>query len=69
VSPEWPEGYWPPADTTTDAAGWKRAIAAIKADLKRMDRLLADPGIDIFAPVPFANNKSVVRCAFLALGP
>jgi DinB superfamily len=68
VSPEWPEGYWPPADATTDAAGWKRTIAAIKADLKRMDRLLADPGIDIFAPVPFANNKSVVRCAFLALG-
>jgi hypothetical protein len=52
----------------TDAAGWKRTIAAIKADLKRMDRLLAHPGIDIFAPAPFANNKSVVRCAFLALG-
>ena len=67
VSPEWPEGYWPPADATIDATGWKRTIAAIKADLKRMDRLLADPGIDIFAPVPFANNKSVVRCAFLAL--
>lgn len=65
VSPGWPEGYWPAA--TTDAAGWKRTIAAIKADLRRMDRLLADPAVDIFAPVPFADNKSVLRCAFLVL--
>ena len=67
VSPQWPEGYWPVPDATTDAAGWKRTIAAIKTDLRRMDRLLAEPGVDIFAPVAFANNKSVVRCAFLAL--
>lgn len=67
VSPEWPEGYWPAPDATVDAAGWRRTIAAIKTDLGRMDRLLADPGVDIFAPVPFANNKSVVRCAFLVL--
>jgi DinB superfamily len=67
ISPEWPEGYWPAPDATTDAAGWKRTIAAIKADLRRMDRLLADPKVDIFAPVPFANNKSILRCAFLAL--
>ena len=67
ASPGWPEGYWPAPDATTDAAGWKRTIAAIKTDLKRMDRTLADPRVDIFAPVPFANDKSVVRCAFLVL--
>ena len=67
ISPAWPEGYWPALDATTDAAGFKRTIAAIKADLKRMDRLLADPGVDVFAPVPFAANKSVTRCAFLVL--
>ena len=67
VSPGWPEGYWPAPDATTDAAGWKRTIAAIKSEIKKMDRLLADPRTDIFAPVAFANGKSVVRCAFLAL--
>ena len=67
VSPAWPEGYWPRPDATTDAGGWKRTIAAIKKDLARMDTMLADPKVDIFAPVPFANNKSVMRCAFLAL--
>jgi DinB superfamily len=67
VSPGWPEGYWPAPDATTDAAGWKRTIAAIKADLGRMERRLADPDVDVFAPVPFANGKSIVRCAFLAV--
>ena len=67
VSPGWPEGYWPAPHATTDAAGWKRTIAAIKKDLSRLDKLLADPGIDVFAPVPFANNKSVMRCAFLVI--
>ena len=67
VSPEWPEGYWPASDAMTDAAGWKRTITAIKKDLERMDQLLSDPSVDIFAPVAFANNKSIVRCAFLAL--
>src|SRR5919106_1161419 len=42
VSPEWPNGYWPTPDATTDAAGWKRTIASIKTDLRALDRLLAD---------------------------
>jgi hypothetical protein len=67
VSPAWPEGYWPDPPATTDAAGWKKTIAAIKKDLKRLDALLADPRVDIFAPVAFANNKSVLRCTFLVL--
>ena len=67
VSPSWPDGYWPAPDATTDAAGWKRTITAIRKDLEAMDRLLAAPKTDLFAPVPFAGNKSVLRCAFLVL--
>ena len=67
VSPGWPHGYWPAPDATTDPAGWKRTIAAIEKDLARMEKLLADPEVDMFAPVPFANDKSLMRCAFLAV--
>ena len=67
VSPAWPDGYWPAPDATTDTAGWKRTITAIEKDLVRMDRMLKDPKVDIFAPVPFANNKSVLRCTFLVV--
>jgi hypothetical protein len=67
VSPRWPEDYWPAPDATTDAAGWKKTIVSIKKDLRRLDELLADPKVDIFAPVAFANGKSVLRCTFLVL--
>ena len=67
VSPAWPEGYWPAPDATTDVAGWKDTIASIQRDLGAIERLLADPKVDIFAPVSFANNKSVLRCVFLAI--
>jgi hypothetical protein len=67
TSPGWPDGYWPAPGATTDAAGWKRTINAIETDLERMGRLLSDASVDVFAPVPFANNKSVLRCAFLVL--
>ena len=42
-------------------ASWCRFCRELERDV------LADPRVDIFAPVPFANAKSVVRCAFLAL--
>ena len=67
VSPGFPHGYWPAPDATTDAAGWKRTIAAIRKDQERMERLLGDPDVDVFAPVPFADNKSLMRCAFLVI--
>jgi hypothetical protein len=67
TSPEWPKGYWPAPDVATDPAGWERTITAIRKDLGRMQRLLRDPDVDIFAPVPFADGKSVFRCVFVAL--
>jgi hypothetical protein len=67
ASPDWPEGYWPARDATTDAAGWERTLTAIRKDLRRTNRLLRDPRVDIFAPVPFASGKSVFRCVFVAL--
>jgi hypothetical protein len=67
VSPDWPAGYWPAPNATTDAAGWKKTVAEIKKGVRKMDRMLADPKADIFAPVPFANDKSIARCAYLAI--
>jgi hypothetical protein len=67
VSPSWPDGYWPAAGANTDAAGWTQTIAAIRRDLDALKAMLADPTVDVFAPVPFADDKSVVRCVFVAI--
>ena len=68
VSPEFPEGYWPSADAPPDSAAWHKSIAAFQADLKAMQRLVADPGTDLLARVehPEAREKhTLLREALL----
>src|SRR5258705_13914770 len=50
VSPTWPEGYWPAPVAPTAVAGGKRTIAPIKADLTRLEGMLADPSVDVLPP-------------------
>jgi hypothetical protein len=66
VSPPWPEGYWPPAVAPPDAAAWDRSVAAFLADLEAMERLVADPGADLFAPFAHGKGQTLLREAMLA---
>jgi hypothetical protein len=65
VSPEFPAGYWPAGDAPPDAAAWDRSIAAFKADLRAMMDLVADPAIDLFAPIPHGQGQTILREALL----
>jgi hypothetical protein len=67
TSPNWPEGYWPKPEEKTDKKGWQETIAAIHADWDKIVAVVSDPKTDIFAAVPFANNKSIFRCVLLIL--
>lgn len=61
VSPEWPEGYWPPPDTETDAAGWHETIDAFRADLRAVQEIAKDPETNLFAPIPHAPDYTIFR--------
>jgi len=65
VSPPWPDGYWPPADSRADKAAWNRSIEDFRADLKAMEKLVADPATDLFAPIPHGNGQTILREALL----
>ena len=43
VSPEFPAGYWPKTEAPPDNAAWDASLAAFRADLKAMQRLVEDP--------------------------
>jgi hypothetical protein len=66
VSPEFPQGYWPQGDAPPDTTAWDRAVAAFRADLQALIALVADPTIDLFAPLPHARQHTVLREALLA---
>ncbi|MGH9791077.1 MAG: DinB family protein [Candidatus Acidiferrales bacterium] len=68
ASLSWPEGYWPATDAPTSEEAWDQSIAAFRADLRAMRKLIADPRRDLFARVhhPEAEAKhTLLREALL----
>jgi hypothetical protein len=65
VSPAWPAGYWPPSDAPPDAGAWDKSVAQVERDLRAMQRLVRDPGTDLFARIPHGSGQTVLREALL----
>jgi hypothetical protein len=65
VSPEFPDGYWPEADTPPSPGAWDRSIAAFRADLTAMMDLIADPKTDLFTPFSHGEGQTILREALL----
>jgi hypothetical protein len=65
VSPKWPEGYWPAEETPPEDGSWERSLAGFRADLEAFRRLVEDPAIDLFAPIPGGTGQTVLREAML----
>lgn len=65
VSPEWPKGYWPAEEATADEAGWNRSVEAFRADLKAMEKLVADTTTDLFTPIAHGEGQTILREALL----
>lgn len=64
-SPEFPSGYWPTSAAPPDAKAWEKSVAAFRADLKAMQRLVADESTDLLAPLPHGDGQTVLREALL----
>ena len=58
VSPAWPDGYWPTTDAPPDDEAWQKSIAALHADLRAMQDLIADPKRELFARVNHRTAKA-----------
>jgi hypothetical protein len=61
VSPDWPEGYWPPPDGQADEARWEQSINDFRADLEALQDLVADPDSDLFVPIPHAKSCTILH--------
>ncbi len=63
-SPKWPEGYWPEEKNPSESA-WRRSVGQFRADLKAMQELVADPGTDLYARIPWGDGQTILREALL----
>jgi hypothetical protein len=65
VSADWPEGYWPKSEAPPDEKAWISSTAAFKKDLRTMERLVADPTVDLYALIPWGDGQTILREALL----
>ena len=65
VSPEFPDGYWPPGDAPPSPVAWEETVAAFCFDLEAMQRLVENPAADLFAPIPHGDGQTLLREALL----
>jgi hypothetical protein len=63
----WPDDYWPTSEAPPSPDDWDRSIAAFHRDAGEMAALLAEPGADLFAPIPHGSGQTLLREA-LVLG-
>ena len=61
VAAKWPDDYWPKAAAPPTAKAWDGSIAAFRRDLQALQRLAADPAIDLFAKVPAGSGQTYLR--------
>ena len=65
VSPDWPSGYWPAAQTQPSAAAWDKSLQSFARDLQAMKKLVENPKTDLFTPIPHGTGQTILREALL----
>lgn len=60
-APKWPEAYWPKSPAPPTPKAWQQCIAAVRADRRSFERLLADPALDLFAKIPHGEGQTYLR--------
>jgi hypothetical protein len=59
---EWPKGYWPAKDATTDAKGWQHTIDQFIADRDALVAIVQNPQTDLYAQIPHgAAGHNILR--------
>ena len=58
---KWPDDYWPKAPAPRNAATWTAALAGYRRDRKALQRLAANPTIDLLATIPHGTGQTYLR--------
>ncbi len=62
---DFPAVYWPAGDAPPTDAACKESLRAFRADLEALQKLVADPAPDLFAPIPHGQGQTILREALL----
>ncbi|HXT86240.1 MAG TPA: DinB family protein [Verrucomicrobiae bacterium] len=66
VSPQFPEGYWPPADTPPSPDAWEKSAKAFGRHLEDLKKLVGDSKINLFERIAHGDGQTILREALIA---
>jgi hypothetical protein len=58
---KWPDDYWPSSPEPPSSEAWDESVAGYRRDREAMQRLAADPAIDVFAKIPHGTGQTYLR--------
>jgi uncharacterized damage-inducible protein DinB len=61
----WPDDYWPRSPRPERESQWRESAQAVRDDLAEFEKLLQDPGRDLYAPFPWGKGQTLLRQALL----
>lgn len=65
VSPDFPDGYWPDKSKDAGEDDWRRSVESFRADLRRVEALVGDESLDLYAALPHGDGQTLLREALL----
>src|SRR5258708_2467493 len=61
ISPDFPEGCWPPTPDPPRPADWNKSAQSFRDDLKLMQKLVANPRADLLSPLKHGDGQTLLR--------
>lgn len=58
---EWPDDYWPATAAPASEKAWDESVRRFKKDRKALQKLAADPRLDLFARIPHGRGQTYLR--------
>ena len=66
VAPEWPKDYWTEADAPSSKDAWDASVRAVHEDIAQFEKLVGDPGSNLYAQIPWGDGQTLLREVLLA---
>ena len=63
----WPDDYWPPSPQPPDAKAWDRSVAAFKRDRRAVQKMAADPKLNLDRKIAHGEGQTYLREILLVL--
>jgi uncharacterized damage-inducible protein DinB len=63
---KWPEDYWPQSPAPPSASAWDDSVRQFRKDRKALQKLAADPKVDLAARIPHGQGQTYLRELVLA---